>query len=123
LSARPDENAATFKSGWLGNYFVQLIKPKEKLNKMKTPAEMNPGSTELSRTSIDRFIKQQKRWLQLLEQAGKVNLTTVKTAISLSKWIRLRLGDTLRFVIHHNDRHLVQAEKIWEAQRSLAMSA
>ena len=111
-----------FKSGLLGNYFVEMIKPKEKLNKIKALDEMNPNNSELDATSLDRFIKQLNRWLQLFERAETINLTKVKTAISFTKLIRLRLGDTLRFVVHHNERHLVQAKNLLENQDIQAKS-
>jgi hypothetical protein len=36
INNAPTDTTATFRSGVLGSYFVKLIKPKEKLNKMKT---------------------------------------------------------------------------------------
>ncbi len=101
-----------FKSGVLGNYFVNLIAPKEKLNKMKTLKENNPLGSHLDKNVIDRFINQQKECLELLEKSKKINLSKTKTAISISKLIKLRLGDTFRFITAHNERHLLQAENI-----------
>ncbi len=48
----------------------------------------------------------------LLEQSRDTNLTKIKTSISISKWIKLRLGDTFRIVIYHNLRHITQVKKI-----------
>ena len=101
-----------FESGVIGNYFVNLITPKEKLNKMKTLKENNPLGSHLDRTVIERFITQQKGCLELIEKSKNVNLSKTKTAISISKLIKLRLGDTLRFITVHNERHLIQAENI-----------
>lgn len=86
--------------------------PKEKLNKMKTIKSMNPVGSNLDKSVLDKFINQQKTLLELLKQAKKVNLTKTKTGISISKWIKLRLGDTFRVVIYHNLRHMIQAEKV-----------
>ncbi len=102
----------TFKSGWLGNYFAESMLPKEKLNKMKTFKEMNPAGSQLSRGVLSKFCEQQRELLKLLQGAAKVDLSRVKTSISISKLIKLRLGDTLRIVIYHNQRHLVQAKKV-----------
>jgi len=98
-----------FKSGWLGNYFAKSMPPKEKLNKMKTFKDKNPLGNALSKQAIDKFIGQQKTTLELLDQARKVSLTKTKTAISISKLLKLRLGDTFRVLIYHNQRHIVQA--------------
>jgi hypothetical protein len=107
----------TFKSGWLGNYFVQMMLPKKsgKVKKMKTVKDMNPTNSNLSTTIIDRFLKQQKRMIELLEQGKKANLTQIKTGVTFSKLIKIRLGDTFRFLIAHNNRHLDQALRAREA--------
>lgn len=101
---------AIFRSGIIGNYFANLMR-KTKGNKMKSPADKNPSNSVLSVTTIDRFIKQQELLKSLLQKSGRVSLTRVKVPISISKLIRLRLGDTLRFVVYHNERHVAQAQR------------
>ncbi len=109
------ENQA-FKPGWLGNYFAQSMLPPEDGSKMKTMTtfkDKDPKSSTLPKGTLERFIKQQKRWLQLLEECRSVDLNKVKTNITILKGIiRLKLGDTLRFVMYHNKRHLIQAHKV-----------
>ncbi len=99
----------TFKTGLLGNYFAKSVAPKEKLNKMKTFKNMNPAGSKLDRSVLDDFIHHQKQMLDLLNESRQTDLTKIKTAITISKIIKLRLGDTFRVVIYHNQRHLVQA--------------
>lgn len=101
----------TFKSGILGNYFTNLIKPKEKLNKMKSPKNMNPLDSKLDSFTLDTFLKQLHQTLALLEQSKAVSLNKTKVSISISKHLKLKLGDTFRFFIYHNERHLQQAIK------------
>ncbi|EAR01701.1 DinB family protein [Maribacter sp. HTCC2170] len=108
-----------FKSGVIGNYFVNLIAPKEKLNKMKTLKENNPLGSHLNKNVLDRFIKQQNECLHLIEESKNVNLSKTKTAISFSKLLKLRLGDTFRFITAHNERHLLQAENMFKKARVL----
>ncbi|MBD81295.1 MAG: hypothetical protein CL840_20425 [Crocinitomicaceae bacterium] len=102
-----------FKSTWFGNRTALSMLPKEgkKLNTMNTFKDKNPVHSNLSVTTIDRFIKQQKMMIQLLEKAKGVNLTKIRTDITLPI-LKFRLGDTLRFVINHNMRHMAQAEKV-----------
>ena len=107
-----------FKSGLLGNYFAKSMLPKEKLNKMKTFRDKNPLGSSLSKLSIEKFISQQKEVLLLLNKASSINLTKTKTAISISKLIKLRLGDTFRVLVYHNQRHLVQAERTLRKQQT-----
>jgi len=106
--------STNFKSGFLGGYFVNLIKPKEKLNQMKTLNKFNPIGSKLNKDTLIDFKEQQIKMLELLSKVSKVNLSTTKTAVSISKLIKMRLGDTLQFVVYHNQRHLIQANKALE---------
>lgn len=106
---RPAEN---FKSGWLGDYFAKTMLPREKLNKMKTFKSMNPVGSELNMYTLKKFLSQQQAILNLLDKSKAVDLNKTKTGISISKWIKLRLGDTFRVVIYHNLRHMAQAERV-----------
>ncbi len=109
------QSSQEFRSGWLGNYFAKSMLPKEKLNKMKTFKSMNPAGSSLNGEVLERFLAQQKQILELLAASKKINLNKTKTAISISKWIKLRLGDTFRVVIYHNQRHIVQAKNAVES--------
>lgn len=100
-----------FKPGLLGNYFAESMRPKAKLNKMKTFKDKNPNGSPLSKESIIRFLDQQKKMLDLLNKARNVSLTKTKTSISISPLLKLRLGDTFKVVIYHNERHIQQAIK------------
>jgi len=107
----------TYSSGWLGNYFANSMLPKEKLNKMKTFKDKNPINFPSKKTVIDDFVQQQLTLIELLNQAKKANLNKTKTAISISQLIKLRLGDTFRFLINHNIRHIHQIQKLLKAQK------
>ncbi|WP_196894422.1 DinB family protein [Aureivirga marina] len=99
-----------FKSGMIGNYFTKSLLPKKKLNKMKTLQATNPLHKDLDASVITVFLNQQSKLLQLLAKAKSKDLTKIKTAISISELIKLRLGDTFRVLIYHNIRHIMQAE-------------
>lgn len=111
--AKPEE---IFNSGFIGNYFAKMMLPKEKLNKIKTFKDKDPIGSSLDKSTIDKFINQQNTCLELLNKARKVSLNKTKTAISISKLIKMKLGDTFRVLIYHNQRHLLQAEKVLEKQ-------
>lgn len=104
--------SSTFKSSYVGNYLAKRMLPKAKSNKMKATKTMNPSNTQLDREVLTIFIQQQNSLIALLEQAHTVNLNRIKTSISMHKWIKLRLGDTLKLVVFHNLRHMVQIQNI-----------
>ena len=107
-----------FKSGILGNYFAKSMLPKEKLNKMKTFKDKNPLNSNLNKTVIDRFITQQIKLLDLLNQSRNVSLNKVKIQTSISSLIKLKLGDTFQFFINHIIRHLNQIERIQQTMKN-----
>lgn len=100
-----------FKSGFLGNKFAIDMLPKANMKTMNTFKSKNPIYTSLAKEKVIlKFISQQEEILKLLEIASTKNLTKIKTAITLPL-LKFKLGDTFRFVIHHNERHIVQAKK------------
>ena len=111
IAASKHLRTGKFQSSLIGNYFAKSMLPKDKLNKMKTFKSMNPVGSSLNAGVLERFLDQQKQILELLEAAEEVNLNKTKTAISISEWIKLRLGDTFRVLIYHNQRHIEQARK------------
>lgn len=107
LAARP-----VFRSSWLGNYFTGLMKPQEDgalRSTMQAPKGYRPAPEADAQAVIAEFVQQQQQLLELLDRAEKVDIARLKVPTSLSKFIRLSAGDTLRFLIAHEQRHILQA--------------
>lgn len=111
IATAPTPSTSIFKSGILGNYFAKSMLPREKTNKMATFKDKNPIGSALGKEVIVRFLDQQHKLLRMLDQCRTINIIKAKTGTSIASWIKLRLGDTLRVVIYHHDRHIVQADK------------
>lgn len=78
--------------------------------KFKTPRNYNPmlDSSLVKGNDLEIFLNQQQELLEIIDKAQHVNLRRVKIPISISKIVRLRLGDALLFVTYHNERHVQQ---------------
>ena len=102
-----------FTTGFWGHQFTKMMEPKEngKMKKMKSPKDHRPAVILPSHEVIAEFISQQERLLQLLRDAATTDLGKIKVPISISKFIRLKLGDTFHFLITHEYRHYLQAER------------
>ncbi|GGD14135.1 DinB family protein [Flavobacterium orientale] len=111
--AQSAEDTDSFKSGVIGGYFVKTIQVSNS-KKMKAVAAMEPHPTGLTSKVLSDFVQHGQTLLRLFEMAKNVDLNKVKTAISLTKWIRLKLGDTFLFMVNHNERHVKQAERVLE---------
>jgi hypothetical protein len=110
----------SFKAGWLGNYFTKSMLPKENgqiANKMQSPKDHRPSPHVDSLTVLNEFMAQEKLLLDLIQQARSNDLNKIRIPISIAKFIKLKLGDTFRFLIAHHQRHFVQVANTLEAVR------
>lgn len=111
-----------FKPGWLGNYFTKLMKPRENgtiIYKMSSPKDHRPQDHPDAFPVLNTFLEQQHYLLQLLEVAKSKNIGRVKVPVSLAKFIKLKAGDTFRFLIAHEQRHFVQVQHTLVALREI----
>ena len=115
LSITTGDTSAWFTSGYWGEKFTKMMKPStvyEVKNKMKTQKKMSfPNSLNVE-TVLKEFAAGQDKLLLLLEMAKGRDLAKLRIPISISKLVRLRLGDTFRFLIAHEQRHMVQARNV-----------
>lgn len=111
-------NVADFKSSFLGEFFVKQMDPQFKGKGMKTFTSKNPLNEKVNKDVILVFIQQLNLTITLLEQAKNVNLNKVKVKTTLPL-LRFSLGDTFRFVIKHNERHLAQAQRVLALDKAL----
>jgi len=95
------------RSAWKS---MKLGNAKNVKRKFKAPKGYNPSiDTDLvTGNELNRFLESQEELLEIFEKAQTVNLRRVKVPISISKIVRLRLGDALLFVVYHNQRHVQQ---------------
>jgi hypothetical protein len=121
-SLKSDKPAVpTFKPGWLGGYFTKMMKPNAKgviANKMQSPKDHRPAPDVDIKPVMDEFLNQQNQLLGLLELAKTKNINAIRTPISLSRFIKLKSGDTFGFLIAHEQRHFVQIVNTLETLRS-----
>ncbi|MFT3911913.1 MAG: DinB family protein [Ferruginibacter sp.] len=112
--SRHSTPATYFKSGWLGNYFYKMMlvennsKPKKKL---RAPKDHQPGMQLNGAQVVSEFISQQELLEQLLQMAQSKDINKIRIPISISPFIKLKLGDVFLFLIAHINRHLAQAQR------------
>lgn len=106
-------NELIFKTGWLGNYFTNMMLPKPDgsvTSKMSAPKDSRPESNLDAQQVICEFLAGEEQLLSLLERASKASLNT-RVPTSISSLIKLKAGDTFRFLVAHQQRHLIQLKR------------
>jgi hypothetical protein len=82
---------------------------------MKASTNYGPDKGANVEAVFKEFNKHQNKLLQLLEVARRRNLNSIRIPISISKFVRLKLGDTFRFLVAHEQRHMIQARNAIKA--------
>ncbi|MDJ1469929.1 DinB family protein [Xanthocytophaga flava] len=116
-------NVETFRSTWLGRYFTRMMDPQTGTRKYKAFKGHIPDQNLNPYAVVAEFIQQQETLLAYIRQARHVDLNCIRIPISILQWIRLKLGDVLQFLIAHNERHIVQAQRNIPILTSSANSA
>ena len=118
LEADKSQRKAWFESGFWGNYFTNSMKPTnvhEIKNKMKAmKAYSFPNSLNVEQVE-NEFIQQQHILLGLLDKAKDKDLNAIRIPITITSLIKLKLGDIFRFLIAHEQRHMIQARNTLKA--------
>lgn len=113
MNASSHQSTLQFKSGIIGNYFSNLMEVKNgKVQKMSSPKDKNPANSNIPDGIVDRFITQQKQLIGLIKKAKNANLAKVRIPVTIAPWLKIKLGDTFRFCVNHNERHVVQAMRV-----------
>ena len=110
--------SAWFIPGFWGNYFVNTAMPRnvfEVKNKMKTGKMFTPDKSANVDAVFKEFFQHQNKLLQLLDVAKRRNLNSVYVPAAFSRLIRFKLGDAFRFLIAHEQRHMIQARNAIKA--------
>lgn len=104
-----------FRSGRLGHYFAQSMRPNADGSiglKMKAFKNHRPAPELDARAVLASFLKQQQQLLDLLQRAGQTDMSRLSIPISIARWLRISAGDTFRFLIAHEQRHMLQAQQV-----------
>lgn len=116
LDAAPASDVKEFKPGWMGNYFVKSMKPKEDgtiPSPMKTLRKFLP-EVNVQHDTLSKFIEDQDYLIEALEKSKSLNLNKIKISSAIGSIVTFKLGDAFRFLIAHNQRHILQANRVLE---------
>ena len=111
-SYRPGAVGAFMRAGMAPRETAEDGRPRIALKvwtfKSFDPAAQGPPMSPTE--ALARFSDQLERWRGLLERMEKVDLN-VRSNTLLGPFLRLRIGDVVRYLVAHTDRHLVQADR------------
>lgn len=104
----------SYKHGWFGKMSIDMMSP-DNQKKQKAIAKMNPSGSKLNMDTITRFLNYQQEVLSFLKTAKDININQRKVPVEFFKLMKMKIGDALAFVVTHERRHILQAQKALEA--------
>jgi hypothetical protein len=91
---------------------TKLGKVKNVKRKLKSPKDYNPlvNKSLSTENSIKEYLKHNEDFIELMQEATKIDMRKTKVPLSLRPVIKLNIGDALLFMVYHNERHIFQAK-------------
>lgn len=117
ITKAPDVNKEHFKSSWLGEWIYRYIMPRAdgSVFKLKAPRNCHAVKEGLNgMEELHRFLHQCDAIDDILRHVATKDLNAIRIPFSFSRLrlLHLRLGDNLRYIVAHNERHLLQAHRV-----------
>ena len=112
LSLAPPGSADEIKPGWFARYFIrEYIAPTEQRTRHKAPPKIRPVP-DVDARILQRFLDTNTRTRALVERAKHVDVNRVRFRNPFVGWIRFTVGTGLEILSKHEQRHLLQAERV-----------
>lgn len=117
IKAAPDTDYPGYQSGWLGDWVYEKLMPRAdgSVYKISSPKFLHAFTKQSDVYDVlNQFLEHQNVTHDILRYASTKNLEQIRIPFYFAKVFTFRLGDTLRFLIAHNERHLLQAHRMME---------
>lgn len=115
ITKAPDRPGDEYTSSLLGDWAYSVIMPRPdgsvfRLKAMKT---QRPDPAMLDgREELGAFQRHCDALDDILRHVASKDLRRIRIPFFVPRVIRLRLGDVLRFLVAHGERHLLQAQRV-----------
>lgn len=98
--------------GWFGRWFIRnYIEPSSKTKRARAPGKIRPGAV-VDRAILDRFIVNNDRLREIIHRARAYDVNRVRFTNPFVPVIHFTVGTGFEILSKHQDRHLLQAERI-----------
>jgi len=98
--------------GWLGRWFIRnYIEPSSGMKRVRAPRKIRPG-THIEPSILDRFLISNHTARQLIHRAMNQDVNHIRFRNPFVPVIRFTVGTGFEILSKHQQRHLLQAERI-----------
>jgi len=112
LDAAPQGFASEIHPGWFARYFIrEYVAPAAKPTRHKAPPKI-AVTKDVDEKILQRFLDTNRAARRLVERATSVDVNRVRFKNPFVFWVRFTVGTGLEIISKHEQRHLLQAERV-----------
>lgn len=100
----------TYKHSFWGKLILYFVNPKTKI-KSKTTASFNPSNSKVDRDVVKKYLEQHDQFTNAISGMKYLDLKRLRMTSPINSKIKYNLGDTIRILLLHDQRHVQQAER------------
>ena len=117
IAKAPDHPGDAYVSGWLGDWVYSVIMPRPdgsvfRLKARKTECPPNDLAELDPREALGAFQRHCDSLDDILRHVATKDLRRISVPFVRPGLVCLRLGDMLRYLVAHGERHLLQAQRV-----------
>ena len=117
LEAKPDSPVEQITPGWLGGWFLRnFVEPSPNSMRVRAPSKIKPGS-RVDLPVIDRFLSDNKLCRELIVRARAKDVNRIRFWNPFVPGLRFTVGTGLEIIVSHEQRHLLQAERVRDSAK------
>lgn len=113
--AKNRKQADAYSTGFFGDRMVNSMEPKggEIKFPMKTFANLRPERSKRNKKDVvEQFKMNMIEFDQIIELSRNYDLGSIRIKSAIGNILRFKLGDCFRFLLVHNERHLLQCKNV-----------
>ena len=117
ITKAPDTTGDEYISGWLGDWAYAMITPRPdgSVFRLRAAKSQCPDAATLDcREELSEFQRHCDSLDDILRHVANKDLRQIRIPFFMPRLIRVRLGDVLRFLVAHGERHLLQAHRVMQ---------
>jgi len=100
--------------GYAVSVSIKLGKLKNVKRRLKSSKDHNPviNKSLPTENALQEYLEHQRNFIDTIIAASRINLRKAKCPLSVRPVVKLNIGDSLIYMVYHNERHIEQAKRV-----------
>ena len=112
LEGRPPSRVEEITPGWFGRWFIRkYIEPSSKSSRVRAPRKIEPAKY-VEPSVLESFLRSNRLARELVLRASDYDVNRIRFRNPFIPAIRFTVGTGLEILSKHQNRHLLQAERV-----------